>query len=62
MYLIQCDYDCLYQDDGYCKLKAPTVVTNHNGEGCAHYIKLKANNNDLQIKNDNISVMPQMPL
>lgn len=38
MSLIPCDDDCIYQIDGYCKLEAPTIITNHLG-GCVHYVK-----------------------
>lgn len=38
MSLIPCDDDCVYQCDGYCKLEAPTIITNHLG-GCVHYVK-----------------------
>lgn len=38
MSLIPCDDDCVYQQDGYCALETPAVVTNHSG-GCLHYVK-----------------------
>ena len=39
MYLIPCDFDCVYQKEGYCLLKSPSVITNQTSNGCAHYIK-----------------------
>lgn len=59
MSLIPCDEDCLYQREGYCILDTPTVITNHTGHGCVHYIK------GVEIPRPNnafIQPMPQMPL
>lgn len=39
MYLITCDFDCVYQKEGYCMLKSPSIITNQTGNGCVHYIK-----------------------
>ena len=38
--LIPCSQDCKYQDDGYCMLETPTIVTNIVKEtGCVHYVR-----------------------
>lgn len=39
MSLIPCSDDCVYQSDGYCLLETPAVVTNHEKNGCVHYIQ-----------------------
>lgn len=38
MSIIQCDEDCVYQEDGYCILDMPSAVTNYTGNGCVHCI------------------------
>ncbi|MDP4120183.1 MAG: hypothetical protein Q8876_03900 [Bacillota bacterium] len=40
MTIITCDYDCIYQEDGYCKLEKPSVVTNHSDNECVHYVRV----------------------
>lgn len=40
MSMIQCDIDCIYQKDGYCKLDMPSAITNYSGDGCVHCIKV----------------------
>lgn len=48
MYLIPCDSDCVYQKEGYCLLKSPSIITNQTDKGCVHYIK-KFNNKHVNI-------------
>lgn len=40
MNLIQCDEDCVYQQEGYCLLETPAVITNYTGQGCVHRIQV----------------------
>lgn len=40
MSIIQCDEDCVYQQDGYCLLDTPSAITNYTGNGCVHCIHI----------------------
>ena len=40
MSIIQCDEDCVYQQDGYCSLDMPSAITNYTGNGCVHCIRV----------------------
>jgi hydroxymethylpyrimidine/phosphomethylpyrimidine kinase len=64
MSIIQCDEDCVYQQDGYCGLETPTVITNNTGKGCVYSIKVSANHakNDSHSQNDFNQLPPQMRL
>ncbi len=42
MSLIPCDKKCIYQQEGYCSLEAPSSLTASVGEGCAYYLESKA--------------------
>jgi len=49
MNLIQCDKDCKYQNEGYCKLDMPTYVNNvSSARGCVHFIEKKAGQPNLK--------------
>lgn len=40
MSLIICASNCIYQNDGYCTLDTPALVTENNDlEKCIHFIK-----------------------
>ncbi len=44
MSLIICDSNCIYQNDGYCTLDTPALVTENNDlETCIHFIKKETN-------------------
>ncbi len=62
MSLIQCDDDCIYQKDGYCQLDAPTVITNHTGLGCVHYVKRTDAGRDAAIPPISDRSAPQRPV
>ncbi len=38
MTLIQCDENCIYQNNGYCRLDTPSAVTNSTADGCMHKV------------------------
>ncbi len=38
MNFIPCDDNCIYQEDGYCKLESSSIVTNSNGN-CIYQIE-----------------------
>ena len=40
--LIPCDESCVYQEDGYCLLDTPALVTSQTDSHCVHYIQKKA--------------------
>jgi hypothetical protein len=44
--IIQCDVDCVYQNDGYCTLETPSAITNFTGDGCVHCIKVTPRSQD----------------
>lgn len=52
MSIIQCDEDCVYQNDGYCSLEMPSAITNYTGDGCVHCIKVTPRNNQPKSSND----------
>ena len=52
MSIIQCDEDCVYQNDGYCSLEMPSAITNYTGDGCVHCIKVTPRNNQQKSSND----------
>ena len=62
MSIIQCDEDCVYQQDGYCGLETPTVITNNTGKGCVYSIKVSANHAKKNSLNEFSQLPPQMPL
>lgn len=40
MNLITCDNNCIYQNDGYCTLDTPAVISeNSDTSTCIHFIK-----------------------
>ena len=47
MCLIPCDSDCAYQEDGYCTLNAPALITNDTNKGCVHYIKFNSSKKEI---------------
>lgn len=50
MTLITCDCDCVYQQEGYCRLETPSVITNSTDKGCAHYIEVGKKEANTQAK------------
>jgi len=42
MSLIPCSSNCIYCEDGYCRLETAALVSNTGNEGCIHCIKQNA--------------------
>ena len=62
MNLIQCDKDCVYQRDGYCSLETPAVITNYDGVGCVHFIKVSPKQSHGNLTSEITRLPPQMHL
>ncbi len=39
MALIPCSDNCIYQEDGYCRLDVYPIITNNANDSCAHKIE-----------------------
>ena len=39
MNLVACGRSCQYQEDGYCQLEQPTVVTDCLEQECVYYVE-----------------------
>lgn len=64
MSIIQCDEDCIYQQDGYCQLELPSAITNYTGDGCVHCIRVipkqKYESGDLTPSTNEITSQPML--
>lgn len=50
MSFIPCDEHCIYQEEGYCMLDTPALVTDQSTSRCVHFIEKKTADQNPQPK------------
>ncbi|MDR3645700.1 MAG: hypothetical protein P4M02_11575 [Clostridia bacterium] len=59
MSLIQCNSNCSYQLDGYCRLDKAAQVTNQTGKdgGCLHFVEKQPQTPEKHLENGGMGQM-----